>query len=288
LSRVIRHLRVRANGVGFHVALSGRDEAPLLLCLHGFPECWYSWRHQLEALSDRFLVAAPDLRGYGDTERPPGGFDIRTLAADAAALARELSGEPAFLAGHDWGAMIACAAAGFHPAAWTRLVVLGGPHPAALRRAQLSPRQVVKSWYIAAMQIPWLPEWVLSRNDAAFVDRIYRAGSAVRDAFSREDLETLRVSFARPGAARAALAYYRVNLSPWAIAAGRMSTPPVGIPSLVLVGTEDPFLAPVLFDDNRRHFRGEYTFRRLPGCGHWIQQEAPDVLNAALREFLSR
>src|SRR5262245_44141510 len=94
LSAVIRHRRVRANGVDFHVALSGRDDAPLLLCLHGFPESWFSWRHQLEHLSDRFLVAAPDLRGYGDTEHPASGYDIRTLAADATAIALELSSRP--------------------------------------------------------------------------------------------------------------------------------------------------------------------------------------------------
>ena len=282
---MIRHRRVRANGVDFHVALSGRDDAPLVLCLHGFPECWYSWRHQLEQLSDRFLVAAPDLRGYGDTEQPRSGFDIRTLAADATALAQELSSEPAYLAGHDWGALIACAAAGLHPAAWMKLVVLGGAHPAALRRAQASPAQVMKSWYILGMQIPWLPEWLLSRNDGAFVTRSYRAGAARLDAFTPGDLDTLRTAFARPGVARAALAYYRVNLSPWAVALGRMTTPPITIPALVLVGSEDPFLAPVLFDHNRRHFRGEYTFRRIPGCGHWTQQEAPDVVNAALREF---
>src|SRR3954463_11862056 len=95
----LRHVRVRANGVEFHVALAGPDDAPLVLCLHGFPECWYSWRHQLSALSDRFLIAAPDLRGYGETEKPAGGYDLKTLAADAVALIPALGRESAHLVG---------------------------------------------------------------------------------------------------------------------------------------------------------------------------------------------
>src|SRR5436190_5273232 len=107
----VRHVRVRANGIEFHVAIAGPEGAPLLLCLHGFPECWYSWRHQLEALSDRFLVAAPDLRGYGETEKPKSGYDIENLAADAAALVGALGRERAIIVGHDWGGLIAYAAA---------------------------------------------------------------------------------------------------------------------------------------------------------------------------------
>jgi len=285
--REVRHVRVRANGIGFHVALAGPADAPLLLCLHGFPECWYSWHRQLEALSDRFLVAAPDMRGYGETDKPAGGYELRSLAADIPALVRALGRERALLVGHDWGGLVAYAAAAWHPEAFERLVVLNCPHPAAVTATMPSWSQLRKSWYIFAMQIPHLFDARLAKDGCAILPRMFHAGAKRRSALRREDLEVIRASFATPGTVRCALAYYRTNLSPVGLWKGRMNAPPVTVPTLVLYGRDDPFVGPDLFHGHERHFRGAYEIRYIPDCGHWTQQEAPEVVNDAIRAFAS-
>lgn len=277
-----RHKRIRANGIEFHVALAGDDAAPLLLCLHGFPECWYSWRHQLRGLAHLFLVAAPDLRGYGETDKPPSGYGIRTLAADAAALVHALGRERAILVGHDWGGLIAYAAAALHPAGFERLVVLNCPHPAAVGRAFRSLDQLRRSWYIFAIQVPGLFDWRLAKDDASIIPRMFMAGARRRSMLARQDLDELRRAFARPGVVSAALAYYRENLSPLALLRGRMALPPVHQPTLVLHGRDDPFVGPTLFEGHERFFRGPYEIRYIADCGHWTQQEVPDLVNDAL------
>jgi pimeloyl-ACP methyl ester carboxylesterase len=284
----IRHVRVRANGIEFHVALAGPDDAPLVLCLHGFPECWYSWRHQLEGLSDRFLVAAPDLRGYGETEKPASGYELVNLAADVAALVPALGRSSASVVGHDWGGFLAYAAAARHPAAVERLAVLNCPHPAAITAAFPTLDQLRRSWYIFAMQVPGLFDWRLARDGAAILPRVFKSGARRRDAFTAADLEVLRASFARPGVIPAALRYYRTNLSPLALLRGRMRTPPVPVPTLVLYGRDDPFEGPHLFHGHERHFTGPYEIRYIPDCGHWTQQEVPDLVNEALATFFRR
>ena len=287
-TRTVRHTRIRANGIEFHVALAGRDDAPLLLCLHGFPECWYSWRHQLEKLSEHYLVAAPDLRGYGETDKPAGGYDLPTLSADVVALIAALGRESAFLTGHDWGGFVAYAAAARYPAAVDRLVVMNCPHPAAVTAGLRSLDQLRRSWYVFAMQIPGLFDWRLAKDDAAIVPRMFKSGARRRDAFTDQDLEVFRASFARPGVIPAALEYYRTNLSPLGLIRGRMDVPQVRCPSLVLYGRNDPFVGPNLFHGHEAHFAGSYEIRYIPDCGHWTQQEHPDLVNDALVDFFDR
>lgn len=283
--RETRHARVRAAGIEFHVALAGAEDAPLLLCLHGFPECWYSWRHQLAALSDRFLVVAPDLRGYGETEKAEHGYELASLASDVRALVRALGRERAVLVGHDWGGLIGYTAAALHAEAVERLVVLNCPHPAAASAALRSLDQVRKSWYVFAIQIPLLFDLRLARDGCAIVPRIFMAGARRRDMLRREDLEVFRAALARPGAIDRALRYYRINLSIRGVLTGSLRVPPVPVPTLVMLGRDDPFVGPRLFDGHERHFTGDYEIRYLPGCGHWTQQEVPDVVNEAIRSF---
>lgn len=287
-SRDVRHVRLRANGVEFHVALAGPEGAPLVLCLHGFPECWYSWHHQLRALSDRFLVAAPDLRGYGETEKPEHGYDLRTLASDVPALIRALGRNRATVVGHDWGGIIAYAAAAWHPDAVERVMVLNCPHPAAVISRVPTLSQLRKSWYIFAMQLPFVFEARLAKDDFAILPRIFMAGAKRRSMLRREDLETIRASFARPGTADRAIRYYRENLSLTGILIrGRLRVPAVSVPALVLYGRDDPFVGATLFHGHERHFRGPYEIRYIPDCGHWTQQEAPDLVSDAIRSFVA-
>jgi pimeloyl-ACP methyl ester carboxylesterase len=278
----IRHERLLANGIRFHVALSGPPDAPLMLCLHGFPECWYSWRHQLAGLASRFLVAAPDLRGYGETDKPAAGYELRSLAADVRALITALGRERAILVGHDWGGFVAYAAAALFPERVERLAVLNCPHPRAVSRGFRSLDQLRRSWYIFAIQVPGLFEWRLSAHDAAIIPRVFMAGAKRRGMFRREDLDFLRRSFARPGVPGAALQYYRSNLSLLALLRGRMNIPAIRVPTLVLYGMNDPYVGPKVFHGHEEYFLGPYAIRYIPECGHWTQQEAPELVNEAL------
>jgi pimeloyl-ACP methyl ester carboxylesterase len=283
----IEHATVAANGVRFHVARAGPAWAPLLLCLHGFPECWYSWRHILARLSDRFLVVAPDLRGYGDTERPAGGYDLETLADDAAALVRALGRERCFLAGHDWGGAIAYASAMRHPARVERLVVMNCPHPHALGQAMFrNPRQFKRFWYFLAFQLPWLPERYLARQGGRAIAGSFKAYAHRKERITREDREFYRKEMLKPGALAAALAYYRAGFRSAIGLAHRPRMIPIAAPTLVLWGRRDPALAVELSHGMERFFAGPFAIQYLPDVGHWTQQEAPEEVEAAMRAFL--
>lgn len=188
-----KHEFIEANGIRFHLVAAG--EGPLVVLLHGFPQFWYAWRHQIPALAARFRVVAPDLRGYGDTDKPPRVSDYRTgiLAADVAALVRALGYEKAHLIGHDWGGAVAWTTALEQPQVVDRLAVLNCPHPVAFARALRSnPRQLGRSWYMFFFQLPVLPELVFQLAPQRVVERTFRGMAVRRATFDDEDLRQFR------------------------------------------------------------------------------------------------
>ncbi len=290
---MIRHETVRANGLRFHVAAAGDAKNPLVLCLHGFPEGWYSWRHQLEALSDRFLVAAPDLRGYGETEKPPRVSDYRidALADDVAGLVRALGHERAFVVGHDWGGAVAWHTAAAHPEVVERLAILNCPHPylfaQALSRFDLG--QWRRSSYMLFFQIPGLPEALFP---AARLARVIRRSTAKRGVLTDEDVAAFEKGLAPDGTVRSGLNYYRATARSLARPAERrrlFSLWEKGIeaPTLIVWGEKDAFLGAHLLEGHERLAKSSLAIRRIPDCAHWVQQEAPGDVNAALRSFFA-
>src|SRR5687768_10077373 len=150
------HRDLSANGTRFHIAEAG--EGPLVVLLHGWPQFWWMWRHQLPALADAGLrVVAPDLRGFGASDKPPRGYDAYTLAADVAGMVRALGERSAVIVGHDWGGALAWTVAALHPEVVSRMVVLSAAHPVRHRdMAFADPRgQLRASWYMGAVQVPW-------------------------------------------------------------------------------------------------------------------------------------
>ena len=280
----MEHVELRANGIRFAALAAGPADGPLVLLLHGFPELSRSWRHQLPALGGAgFRAVAPDLRGYGGTDRR-GPYDLATLADDAIGLVSAAGRERAVLAGHDWGGAIAWAAAHRHPNRVERLVVLNAPHP-ALMRAELraSPEQRRRSLYIAFFQLPWLPERLLSRNRGRAIARALRGGSYVREAWPADELERYRDAFSRPSDLTGPLAYYR--------AAVRQRPVPltgvVAVPVLVLWGMRDRFLNPSLADERRLgRYAPDLRVVRIEDAGHFVQNEAPARVNDELLTWL--
>lgn len=287
------HRDVSANGIRLHVAELGTG--PLVLLLHGFPEFWWSWRHQLPVLAaaGRRAVAV-DLRGYGDSDKPPRGYDLWTLSGDVAGLIRALGERQADLVGHDWGGILSWCTAALHPRMVRSVAVLAAAHPRAMGQALLrDSAQRSAARYLASFQAPWWPERGLTRDGAALVERILRAGSGSRWCASSEFTgvaRRCREAMLIPAAAHCALEYYRwVGRSQLRFDGRRLSHAvdrKVRVPVLQLHGADDPY---VLERTARRCARwaGEsYRYEVLPGVGHFVQQEAPERTTALLTEFL--
>ena len=283
MSETWRHDRIRVNGVGLHYVTQG--EGPLMLMLHGFPEFWYSWRKQIPAFAKTHRVVALDMRGYNESDKPNGrsAYAIERLVADAAAVIRKLGeGVPAILVGHDWGGMVAWASAYRHPDLLRALIVLNIPHPARFAAGVLRPRQLLRSWYIGAFQVPWLPESVLTAGGGRLLKSMLRASSAGKAAFTEADLEAYAEAATRHGAMTAMINYYRAAYS---LAGRRWGV--LQLPTLMIWGERDVALGKELTYGTDRYV-ADLTVRYIPDAGHWVQQERPREVNRYMAEFLRR
>lgn len=278
---------VEANGLTFEVAEAGQGMR-LALCLHGFPELHYSWRHQMPVLAELgYRVWAPNLRGYGGTDRPEGkqAYRLETLAADVAALIDASGAEEVTLIAHDWGAIIAWYFAIRRVRPLKALVILNVPHPLCGRREMKHWHQLRKSWYIFFFQLPRLGERMLGRGDAAPIARIFRDSAVNKHLFTQEEVAPYRAAANRPGALTAMLNYYRALLQTPDIR--HIGDGRVEVPTLVLWGEQDVAID-IRVLDGMDAYVPDLTVRRFPDASHWVQQDIPDEINAALKEWLAR
>ncbi len=281
---------VEANGLPFEVEIhrppAGRANHKVALCLHGFPEHAHAWRHQLPMLADLgFEAWAPNLRGYGNSARPPAMRDyaIEALMGDVAGLIDATPFEDVVLIAHDWGGVIAWYFAMRRVRPLAKLVILAAPHPKPALRAMRHPRQIARSWYVFFFQLPGLPEWFLRRSDPA---AMIRKHATFPERFSADDLAVFRDNARRPGAAAAMIHYYRALL--WgggALRQHRLGYPVIETPTLLLFGEEDVALTLETVRGTEEVVRN-LTLRTLPRVSHWIQQDLPDETNAMIRAFL--
>jgi epoxide hydrolase 4 len=283
----IAHQMVDANGLRFHVATCGAGER-LALCLHGFPECWYSWRHQMPVLARLgYRVWAPDLRGYGESARPPRVQDyaIERLLEDVAGLIDAAGARSTILVAHDWGGAIAWYFAMRRVRPLDRLVVMNVPHPAVMERALRTWRQLRRSWYILFFQIPRLPEALLRARDYRAIREAFRRMAIDKSRFPDEVLQVYRDNAARPGALTAMLNYYRALVR----GGGRqraLGYPIIDTPTLLLWGEADSALGKETTYGTERYVPN-LTVRYLPNVSHWVQQEAPEAVNSMLEAWLT-
>lgn len=276
--------RRTANGVDLHVVAAGEVDGPLVVLLHGFPDCFYGWREQIEPLVDAgYRVLAPDQRGYNLSEKPDGldAYRLGRLSADVAALIETEGEASAHVVGHDWGATVAWDLALRRPEYVDRLGILNVPHPTAFRETlRSSPRQLLRSWYAFTFQLPRLPEWWLARDEFAGLVRALQESSRI-DTFDDADLARYRESWAEPGALTGMLNWYRAI-------ARRRDEPPrdrVAAPTLIAWGEKDPALVPELAEKSARYC-DDVRVDRFPTRSHWVHAEAPDEVNELLLEHL--
>lgn len=278
----VRLVRVPSNGIHLNCAVAG--DGPLLLLLHGFPEYRGGWYGQIPALARHFRVVAPDLRGFGDSDKPRAGYDARTLALDALGLIDALGGgRAARVVGHNWGGFIAWALAYLHPERLDRLTVINSPHPYHYRQKVFTPAQFFKSLYVGFFVLPWLPEWFLRRRGGAGVETVFRRGAARPEALTREYLDAAKAEMLKPGAVRCGLEYYRatVRLGKKNVAFMAGAT---RVPVQVIWGADDPALGVELLDGLER-YAPRARVHTLPGVGHWVGHEAADETNRLLLEW---
>lgn len=278
----VRQERVKANGISFVCDVAG--SGPLVLLLHGFPQSRYEWRRQLRPLAEHFTVVAPDLRGYGDSDKPRRVRDYRmsVLSADVAALVRAFGADKAHIAAHDWGAAVAWDVAVRHREVVDRLAIVNCPPAWTLaKHMRRGPRQLRMSWYILFFQLPLLPERLVREK----IEAVFMATTADRAAFTAEDLAAYRAVVERPGGARSMINWYR--------AAARYPSdrrPPglrehgVTAPTLVIWGEKDTALDKRVTYDFPDFVRAPYRIEYLPDASHWVVEEQPERVSALLLE----
>jgi pimeloyl-ACP methyl ester carboxylesterase len=308
-----RHLEVHANGIRFHVVEANADhvrranadhlrrveptdgERPLVILLHGFGSFWWSWRHQLRALSGARVVAV-DLRGYGGSDKPPRGYDGWTLAGDTAGLVRALGHRSATLIGHADGGLVCWATSVLHPRAVRAIGLVSSPHPVALRTSTLIRRdqgRALLPWMLR-YQVPMWPERKLAHDDGAELEALVRARSSAKWQASEDFSETiahLRTAIQIPFAAHSALEYQR-----WAVRSQfrgegrrfmRSMKRPLAVPMLHLRGEHDPY---VLADPVYRtqHYAPHGRYVSIAGAGHFAHEENAAAVNEQFTRFLAQ
>jgi pimeloyl-ACP methyl ester carboxylesterase len=286
----INHGFAKVGDVRLHYAECGRGD-DLVILLHGFPECWYSWRHQLPVLGKRYHVVAPDMRGYNLSDKPAEvqNYRIEFLVQDVIGLIRYFGKEKAAIVAHDWGAGVAWALAQRHPDVVSKLVAMQVPPPAAWR-ANSTLRQLLHSWYMFFFQLPRLPEWWASTNNFARIEKMFRETSVRSDAFTAEDIEVYKEALRQPGALTGGINYYRANVFK-SLFRGGVETPneadgKIRVSTLFIYGEQDLAILPETVRDVGRFVDAPYSEVRIPDSGHWVQNEAVGEVNEALLRFL--
>ncbi|MEJ7702737.1 MAG: alpha/beta hydrolase [Geodermatophilaceae bacterium] len=289
------HRDYSANGVRLHVAEAG--DGPLVLLLHGFPQFWWCWRNQFVALREHgFRVVAPDLRGYGASDKPPRGYDAVTAAADVAGLVRALGERDAMIVGHDWGGLLAWSVGALHPRVVRQLAVLSMPHPRRLRAAafgswaQLQANQATAE--VSAAALPRAPAHRGQRRRGRQTDAVLGgAAMAVHPDFA-DAVARYRSAIQIPQAAYGAMEYFRWAVRSLPRADGRRyiqaMQAPITAPTLHLHGAGDTFLLPATAAGSGRYVAAPYRWRLIDSIGHFPLEESPDQVNAELLAWSRR
>jgi pimeloyl-ACP methyl ester carboxylesterase len=286
-----RHRFVAANGARFHVveAEGAAEDAPLVLLLHGFPQFWWAWRHQLVALAGRgHRVAAMDLRGYGASDKPPRGYDTPTLAADVAGVVRSLGAPRAVVVGQDWGAWIAWSMPALQPAVTRAVACFGMGHPLVMHAGAPVPHRLTRLSHVVRSQLPVRPERRL--RDPAVVAGLLR-GWAAPGWPGPEELDRYTEALRVPSVAHSALEYVRWSVRSLPRQDGRRFAAAVraaiDVPVLQVHGEQDSCVGARTARASARWVRGSYRWELVDGAGHFVPEEAPERATALLAGWLA-
>lgn len=272
-------------GVRLHYVTAGAEDAPLVVLVHGFPDFWYSWRHQILPLATAgFRVVAVDLRGYNLSDKPEGvtSYGTAIVAKDIADLIEALGEKKAHVVGHDWGAGISWAFAMGHPDKLDRLALCNGPHPENMIKSMKDPVQLARSWYIFMFQIPWLSNEICKLDDFKLLKGGFTNPAVTLGAITKEDLAVYEESYRQPGAVDAMLRYYRGMMRP--SLAPKLAN--VEAPVLSIWGVNDPHLGRELATPPEAKVPNAKT-EFVENASHWVHHEQPARVNELLLAHLA-
>ncbi|XP_011353941.1 epoxide hydrolase 4 [Pteropus vampyrus] len=259
-----------------------------MLLLHGFPEFWYSWRHQLREFKNEYRVVALDLRGYGETDAPfhRENYKLDCLITDIKDILDSLGYSKCVLIGHDWGGMIAWLIAICYPEMVMKLIVINFPHPNVFTEYILRhPAQLFKSSYYYFFQIPWFPEFMFSINDFKALKHLFTSHSTGIGRkgcqLTAEDLEAYIYIFSQPGALSGPINHYRNIFSCLPLKHHMVTTP-----TLLLWGEKDAFMEVEMAEVTKIYVKNYFRLTILSEASHWLQQEQPNIVNKLIWTFL--
>ncbi|XP_039254905.1 epoxide hydrolase 4-like [Styela clava] len=279
----------------------------LILCLHGFPENWFSWRHVLRYFDnpppevENHFVVAIDLRGYGDSDKPKSSasYHLNNLVSDVRGIAHALGYEKFVLMGHDWGGMIAFNVAKIYPEILEKCIILNVPYTKAYYDVlKKNPGQFLKSWYMFFYQLPFLPEWLFRLSDYRLLGAAFNGNrGGIRNRENRltdEELEVFKYSVRH--STSGPINFYRANVWPFYQPGPTLLYPRIrsqekplyGVPILLIWGNKDAFLTKELADISGKYFNPDNGSKVVfvEGASHWVQQDAPKEAMKNIVEFL--
>ena len=275
LEKRVEHGYADSGGVKIHYASLGKG--PLVVMIHGFPDFWYSWRDQMQALSKDYQVVAIDQRGYNLSDKPKGveNYDMRLLVGDVAAVVKHLKRDKAIIVGHDWGGIVAWTFAMMLPDMTEKLVILNLPHPRGLNRELANnPQQQKNSQYARNFQQPDAHTKITAAGLAGWV-KDPEAKKKYIEAFSRSDIEAM-------------LNYYKRNYPREPYTEDKSPVIKVKMPVLMIHGLNDTALLAGALNNTWEWLDKDLTLVTIPGAGHFVQQDASDMVTRSIKMWLSR
>jgi len=271
----VKHGYADSNGVKIHYASLGTG--PLIVMIHGFPDFWYTWRDQMEALSSQFQCVAIDQRGYNLSDKPQGveNYSVRFLIGDVAAVIKSLGRDKAIIVGHDWGGVVAWNFAMFHPEMTDKLIILNLPHPRGLSRELAhNPEQQKNSQYARNFQQPDAASKVKPEQLAFWVTDPEAKAKYV-EAFKRSDIEAM-------------LNYYKANYPREPYTEDTSPVVKIKMPVLMFHGLNDTALLSGALNNTWDWMDKDLTLITIPGAGHFVQQDASDLVSRSMKMWLTR
>lgn len=285
LEKIIEHHLVKVNGVTLHVVTAGPKEGEPVILLHGFPEFWYGWKNQIPALAAAgYRVIVPDQRGYNQSDKPKGldHYTIEQLTGDVVALMESFGYSSVNLIGHDWGAMVSWGVGIYHPNRVRKLGILNVPHPKVFENTlRRDVRQMLKSWYVLAIQIPVLPERMLSANDFQGMSKALK-DSGKPSSFSDADIEKYKEAWRHEGALTSMMNWYRAYVRK---PVRRPDNARLPMPTLMIWGKNDIALSETMAQPSIE-MCDDGKLVMIDDATHWVQHDAAERVNQLLLEFL--
>jgi len=283
------HKYATVNGVKIHYVEAGDPTKPLMLLVHGFPQCWYTWRHQIIHFKETHRVIAMDMRGYNESGKPAGihSYFIKTLVDDIKCLVEELGAKKFTLVAHDWGGAVSWCFAALYPEMLENLIVINLPHLLALLEHRAKTwEQALKSWYIIYFQCPILPELGMLMDDLGVFERAFFKGRKLQN--DSEMIEAYKYAFKDYTTWNRTINYYRMTTTESfeIFLENTKDKFHIDVKTLQIFGTGDRALSAAAAKDSAKYLKNG-SLELLEGVSHWVQEEEPKRVNSLMEKFLS-